>query len=123
EWETALPAAASVFGSLGFARVQEAVGAGEARLLVVEADGARLAYPLLLRPLEPLGLGVPGGARWDAASPPFTGPLVSGQLEPGAERELTEAIADALRSAGVVAEFAHLHPCRARPALCGGGEP
>jgi hypothetical protein len=123
EWEAALPAAASVFGSLGFARVQEETGAGEARLLVAEAGGARLAYPLLLRPLEPLGLGVPAGARCDAASPPFTGPLVSGTLDPGAERELAEAIADALSAAGVVAEFAHLHPWRARPALSGGAEP
>ena len=122
-WEAALPASASIFGSLGFARVQEQMGAGEARLLVAETGGARVAYPLLLRPLEPLGLGAPQGARCDAASPPFTGPLVFGRLDAGREAELAEAIADALRAAGAVAEFAHLHPWRSRAALAGGGEP
>jgi lipid II:glycine glycyltransferase (peptidoglycan interpeptide bridge formation enzyme) len=34
-----------------------------------------------------------------------------------------ETIAAALRDAGVVAEFAHLHPWKANPELVGGGEP
>ena len=120
EWDAALPASASVFGSRGFARAQEELGAGEARLLVCEADGERLAYPLLLRPL-PAGLPVPAGARWDSASPPFTGPLA----EPGdaSAEGWAEEVAAALADAGVVAEFAHLHPWRARAELLGGGEP
>src|ERR687892_659227 len=75
-WEEALPGAQSAFGSLGFARAQERAGAGEHRLLVAERDGARVAYPLQLRPLADL----PSAAeldrgRWDSASPPYTGPL------------------------------------------------
>lgn len=118
-WDAALPASASVFGSRGFARAQEELGAGEARLLVCEADGARLVYPLLLRPL-PDDLPKPKGARWDSASPPFTGPLAAPD---GADRDgWAEEIAAALAEEGVVAEFAHLHPWRARAELVGGGE-
>jgi serine/alanine adding enzyme len=116
EWAAALPAERSVFGSLGFARVQERVSAGEGRLLV--ADG--VAYPTQFRRLAgdlPFEVAV-GDAVWDAASPPFTGPLVTGPPEPDAARE----IANRLRDEGVVAEFAHLHPWSAEPELAGGGE-
>lgn len=119
EWEAALPAAASVFGSLGFARVQEALGGVKARLLVGEADGVRLAYPLLLRPL-PAELGSPAEARWDTATPPFTGPLLAPRDGDGAP--LADEIAAALAAEGVVAEFAHLHPWDGRAELIGGAE-
>ena len=116
-WNAALPAERSVFGSLGFARAQERAGAGEGRLLV--GDG--VAYPLQFRRLAgdlPFSVVV-SEAVWDAASPPFTGPLVTGRPEP----EAAEAIAARLREEGVVAEFAHLHPWTAAPELIGGGEP
>jgi hypothetical protein len=94
--------------------VHERAGAGEARLLA----GEGFAYPVLLRPLDELPFAAPSeGARFDSASPPFTGPL--GQ---GGEAE-SKGIADALAEAGVVAEFAHLHPWKAAPQLVGGGEP
>jgi CelD/BcsL family acetyltransferase involved in cellulose biosynthesis len=111
-WNAALPAERSAFGSLGFARVQERSGAGEARLLVA----GETAYPLLLRPLADLRLPIDLDAgRFDSASPPFTGPIGS----PGVSAEAT---AEALREAGVVAEFAHLHPWKADPAAVGGAE-
>jgi serine/alanine adding enzyme len=109
-WNAALPAERSAFGSLGFARVQERVGAGEARLLVAE----HVVYPILLRPLP---FATPGAGSHDSASPPFTGPIGEGGDDDAA------AIAAALRDAGVVAEFAHLHPWKSAPELVGGGEP
>ena len=112
-WSAALPPERSAFGSLGFARVQERAGLGESRLLVA----GDVAYPLLLRPLAgtlPFSVIV-GDARFDSVSPPFTGPLGEGG-DP-------DAIAAALREAGVVAEFAHLHPWNAAADLVGGGEP
>jgi CelD/BcsL family acetyltransferase involved in cellulose biosynthesis len=123
-WNAALPAERSAFGSLGFARAQERAGQGEQRLLVAEADGARVAYPLQLRPLTglPFTAELEAG-RWDSASPPFTGPLTAGEVS-GAQREaLAGEIAETLAAEGVVAEFAHLHPWSAEPALVGGGEP
>jgi serine/alanine adding enzyme len=116
-WNAALPAERSVFGSLGFARAQERAGAGEGRLLV--ADG--VAYPTRFRRLAddlPFAATV-SEAVWDAASPPFTGPLVTGSPEPDA----AAVIAARLRDEGVVAEFAHLHPWSAAADLAGGGEP
>jgi serine/alanine adding enzyme len=113
-WNRALPPARSAFGSLGFARVQDRAGLGEARLLA--GDG--FAYPLLLRPLEELPFARPAGTgRFDSVSPPFTGPIGAGDEAAG------EEIARRLRAEGVVAEFAHLHPWHADPALLGGAEP
>jgi len=86
EWERALPASRSAFGSLGFARVQERASEVSARLLVSEGS----ATPLLLRP-------IPGSDLNDAATPPFTGSI-------GA------APSGALEAEGIVTEFDHLHP-------------
>ena len=115
-WNAALAPERSVFGSLGFARAQERAGAGEGRLLV--ADG--VAYPTRFRRLAddlPFSAAI-SEAVWDATSPPFTGPLVTGAPGP----EVAPALAARLRDEGVVAEFAHLHPWRAAPELAGGGE-
>lgn len=115
EWRAALPASRSAFGSLEFARAHEAQEGGEARLLV--ADG--VAYPLLLRPLDALQLRAEAGpGKWDAASPPFTGPIASAEGSTGVAE-----IATALAAEGIVSEFAHLHPFSSRPELVGGGEP
>ena len=122
-WEDELPAARSAFGSVGFARVQETAGLGESRLLVVERDGARVAYPILLRPLAELPFDLPAGidgARWDTGTPPYTGPLPTAGDDPAA---LAADVASALAEEGVVSEFAHLDPWHAAPVLAGGGEP
>lgn len=120
-WNAALPPERSAFGSLGFARAQERAGAAEHRLLVAEHEGAAVAYPLQLRPLADLPFEAElERGRCDAASPPFTGPLpTAGEPDAG----LAAAVSEALAGAGVVAEFAHLHPWSAAPALAGGGEP
>jgi serine/alanine adding enzyme len=121
-WEAALPAGRSAFGSLGFARAQQRAGA-DPRLLVAEMDDARVAYPLQVHSLADLPFSATTkAARFDCASPPFTGPLPSRGLEEGETAGLAAEIADLLWAEGVVAEFAHLHPWSAAPELAGGGE-
>ncbi len=107
------PSAASSAALASLARRSARV-AGQGRLLLL--DG--VAYPMLFRRLAgdlPFSVVV-SEAVWDAASPPFTGPLVTGRPEPDAAR----AIAACLGDEGVVAEFAHLHPWNAAPELVGG---
>lgn len=126
EWDRALPAARSAFGSLGFARAQERLGLGEPRLLVAEAGGAVIAYPLSLRPLADLPFTAEGiTGAYDSGSPPFTGPIPPSEHFHSVEEQKRslDAVAGALVDAGVVAEFVHLHPWKAAPALVGGGEP
>lgn len=91
EWEAALPASRSAFGSIGFARVQEQAAGATARLLV--ADG--FVKPLLLKPIE-------GTELFDAATPPFTGPLLTGMPDSG------EEAAALLAGEGIVTEFDHI---------------
>lgn len=124
EWEAALPASRSAFGSLGFARVQERAGGPEPRLLIADTDACRVAYPLGLRSLGDLPFTAKSqAARADSVSPPFTGPIVlEGEASPEPS-DATEEIATLLHAEGVVAEFAHLHPWGSEPALVGGGEP
>ncbi|MEJ7875626.1 MAG: GNAT family N-acetyltransferase, partial [Solirubrobacterales bacterium] len=86
EWERALPASRSAFGSLGFARAQEREAGASARLLVSE----RSVTPLLLR-------AIPGTDLFDAATPPFTGAIGLGA-------------ATSLAAEGIVTEFDHIHP-------------
>jgi len=124
EWERALPASRSAFGSLGFARVQERAGGPEPRLLIADTDACRVAYPLGLRSLGDLPFTAKSqSARADSVSPPFTGPIVlEGEASPESS-DATEEIATLFHAEGVVAEFAHLHPWGSEPALVGGGEP
>ena len=120
-WNAALPPEQSAFGSLGFARAQERAGVAQHRLLAAEGDGAAVAYPLQVRPLADLPFDAElDRGRCDAASPPFTGPLPTAG-EPDAA--LVDEVSEAMAAEGVVAEFAHLHPWRADPALAGGAEP
>lgn len=107
-WNAALPPARSAFGSIGFARARERAAGVEPRLAVAGSGSARVAYPLDLRPLADLDLGaVLDSGRWDAASPPFTGPFVDG---PGPADALRDELEGLFRDEGVVTEFAHLHP-------------
>ncbi len=124
-WNAALAPERSAFGSLGFARAQERAGIGEHRLLVAEVDGARVAYPLQLRSLAALPFAPAlRMAHWDAASPPFTGPLVDdGELRGTLMLTAATEIVALLAAEGVVAEFAHLHPFSAAPQLLTGVEP
>ena len=108
-WRRFLPATSSVFGSLGYARICQAFRSTSPRLYVLESGGTTLSYPLFLRSLADLPFNARTNARWDASTPDFTGPLLSGDLaELGATfSRLRSALFEEER---VVSEFAHLHP-------------
>jgi serine/alanine adding enzyme len=76
------------------------------------------AYPLLLRPVSGLRLGEGVGAGlFDAATPPFTGPFAAEAPDSDSRAVFAEALDRWCAESGVVTEFAHLHPWRARTAL------
>lgn len=103
-------------GSLEYVSILEAHTGCPARLLVVELDGAVVAYPFLLRPVSALrfAAGI-GESLWDTFTPEYTGPISIGAArDPQAGRSLLgEAFAGYGRENGVVAEFAHMNPWRA----------
>ena len=116
-WRAILPASRSVFGSVEFAQIQERCQGLVPRLFAVQAGGATMAYPFALRPVRGLPFAGPETAGlWDTVSPEFTGPLATAGLAEPPAREFAEAFAAYCRSAGIVAEFAHLHPWHAQEA-------
>lgn len=113
-WREILPIRRSVFGSVEYARILEQQHGYQARLFTYERADSRHAYPLLLRPIEPLYPPV-SGACFDTLSPEYTGPLmVSGSVQDGSG--FRSAWAACCRDLGIVAEFAHLHPWDAQVA-------
>ena len=108
-WRKYLPASRSVFGSLGYARICQAFRSASPRLYVLESGEAAISYPLLFRSLADLPFRAETRARWDATTPDFTGPLMSGRGSDLAATflNLRNALFEKER---VVAEFAHLHP-------------
>lgn len=125
-WEAALPQARSAFGSLGFARAQERAAEVTVRLLVAEAGAARAACPYVVRSARDLPFAPSGTAALaDVATPPFTGPYVTAprELDDGALGRLEANLAEGLAEAGVVAEFAHIHPFAAERRLVADAEP
>ncbi|HTC92062.1 MAG TPA: GNAT family N-acetyltransferase [Terriglobales bacterium] len=108
-WRKYLPVSSSVFGSLGYARICEAFRNCSPRLYVVESGEAAIRYPILLRSLGDLPFAVSTRAKWDSATPDFTGPLMLGS-EPELSAVFPELRNTLFQQEGIVAEFAHLHP-------------
>jgi hypothetical protein len=108
-WRKYLPERRSVYGSLGNAMICESLLHQQARLHVIESEEGWIANPLQLRPLSQLPFQIETAARWDCASPEYTGPQVFGNDDRLAQI-YPEASAALARREGVVAEFAHLHP-------------
>lgn len=112
-WRAVLPAGACVMGSVEYASIVETRTGFAARLLVVEADGAVIAYPFFLRPIAalPFASGI-GESLWDTFTPEYTGPIAFGPLRgAGAGRpRFADVFADFCRAHGIVTEFAHLNP-------------
>jgi CelD/BcsL family acetyltransferase involved in cellulose biosynthesis len=117
-WRELLPARDDAFGSVEFARIQQRHSDVEPRLFAVPAPGGPIVHPVLLRPLAGLPF-VDGSATplFDAATPPFTGPLRRGPVDDVARTAFADALARWCADAGVVTEFDHLHPWRARTEL------
>src|SRR5215510_5885690 len=119
-WRSYLPASKSVFGSLGYARICEDFRSCSPRLYVLESPEAVVCYPLMLRPLADLPFRLDTLAKWDSATPDFTGPLLFGN-----DAEIATVFPkqrDVLfRDEGIVAEFAHVHPWSKGREMLGAG--
>src|SRR6266849_1920798 len=108
-WRQVLPAHVNAIGSVEHLKLCERQTGYAARLFVVETPDPVVAYPFLLRPAQNLPFaGRDSDGKWDAFTPPYTGPLA---LRPwrGSHR-FAELFERYCREQGVVAEFAHLHP-------------
>ncbi len=114
-WREILPIGKSVFGSVEFARIQEAHRGATARLLAVTSRNTTIALPYFARPVAELPFADASFADlWDAATPEYTGPL-----HPGSARTSDVGFAQEFtmhcQRRGIITEFAHLHPWNADP--------
>jgi CelD/BcsL family acetyltransferase involved in cellulose biosynthesis len=114
-WRELVPARTSAFGSVEFARIQHRASGDEPRLFALPAPGGAIAHPLVLRPLAatPLADGL-ASPLYDAATPPYGGPLHRGSIDSSTRAAFAAALARWCADAGVVTEFGHLHPWSAR---------
>jgi hypothetical protein len=116
-WREALPADASAFGGVEFARIRKVHAGVDPRLFVLDGSEGPIAHPLHLRPTAGLGLGEGAERLHDAGTPPFSGPRCARPPDAGTARAFMDAMAAWCDSAGVVTEFDHLHPWHARTEL------
>jgi serine/alanine adding enzyme len=117
-WRELLPAAASVFGSVELARIRRDHDGVEPRLFAFPAADGHVGHPLLLRSTASLALDEEAGdPLFDAATPEYSGPFVSGSSVPADRGAFSGALSAWCASAGVVTEFGHLHPWKARTEL------
>ena len=107
-----------MFGSVEFAAVQRDLGGADPRLFVLDSPHGPIAHPLLLRPVADLDLDA-GSSRdlFDAATPEYTGPLAAGLLDDAARRAFADELSSWCAATGIVTEFGHLHPWKARTEL------
>lgn len=111
EWHATLPATASVFGSVEYARIAEDHSGYPARLFIVEHCGSLIAYPFFLRYIGDMPYASPGSSSdADTLSPEYTGPLLRGAPSQAAYIAFRDRWEAFCRSEGIIAEFAHLHP-------------
>ena len=117
-WGQALPASESVFGSVEFAALQRDHRGADPRLFVLDAPHGPIAHPLFLRPVSGLDLEA-GSSRdlFDASTPEYTGPLAAGALDDAARRAFADELSSWCAATGIVTEFGHLHPWKARTEL------
>ena len=114
EWDATLPAADSAFGNVRFAKVLERHTGHEARLYVLRGADSLIAYPFMMRPIQPpVPSDETGGLHSDTISPDFTGPLARGAQSPSLAAAFSSSLSRYLRRHNVVAEFIHLHPWKA----------
>jgi serine/alanine adding enzyme len=117
-WREVLPARESVFGSVEFAAIQREHAGAEPRLVTVEHRNGRIAHPLLLRSSAALPFGERvDGTLFDSTTPEYSGPIARGSPEAGAGAAYSRALSSWCELNGVVTEFGHLHPWKARTEL------
>lgn len=117
-WRELLPARESVFGSVEFARIQRRHTGVEPRLFTLRSRAATIAHVLHLRALAELPLAASfEAARFDAVTPPYTGPFGSAAATDGDRRAFGSALDAWCAETAIVSEFGHLHPWKARTEL------
>ena len=119
EWRAVVPAHASVFGSVDYARILQSHNGYEARLYLLDTDGAQIAYPFFLRPVLALPFAAQAvlGVWWDALTPDYTGPLQIDSAAHTVDFDLSARFTMFCQDNGIVTEFAHLHPWNWHPSL------
>jgi serine/alanine adding enzyme len=120
-WRELVPASVSVFGSVEFARIQASHAGVDPRLFTLRQPGGAITHPLHLRSAGELPFA-PASARglFDASSPPYCGPLAATPPDEPTRAAFSEALASWCDDVGVVTEFDHLHPWKARTELLDG---
>lgn len=120
-WRALVPASRIVFGSAEFASLQRRHAGVEPRLFALTGPEGPIVHPLHLRPVAELGLpGQPSEARFDAATPQYTGPIAAeaqGAVPDPQPLAFSAALESWCRREGIVTEFGHLHPWLARTEL------
>jgi hypothetical protein len=111
EWQDALPASASVFGSLEYACIQHRFLGITPSLYVVESDQSRVVYPRYMRAVNTLPFAKAIKAPlWDTLTPEYTGPLWIGEQDAAVAQFFGNRYPVFCQEQHIVAEFAHLHP-------------
>ena len=111
EWQTLLPARASVFASVEYASIYQQHSGYDARLFLVESDEAAVAYAFFQRPVHSLPFASTLAERyWDTLTPEYTGPTALSAGEAVSDLRFRERFSTFCRENRIVAEFAHLHP-------------
>jgi hypothetical protein len=99
-------------------RVSEHYGEGRAHLFVWREAGCTIAFPLLIRPINP---STPDGWKDATSVYGYGGPVASpGAVPPAVSRHFQEAVQNALGQMGVVSAFSRLHPLLNQHALLEG---
>lgn len=120
DWQRLLPASRNVFGSHGYAQICERFHGITPRLHALEKDSGSVSNPMFLRTLATLDFAMGVDAKWDAATPDYTGPITVGDCVDLYDKFTSCHEALMIREK-IVAEFAHLHPWAANKDLLGHG--
>ena len=120
EWQAHLPASRNVFGSLGYARICEKFRGSTLKLHVLKTEAGSICSPMQLYPLSELPFEVNAAARWDAGTPEYTGPILTGKCDV-LRKSFRERRAAWANREGIVTEFAHLDPWSGGRELLGQG--
>jgi CelD/BcsL family acetyltransferase involved in cellulose biosynthesis len=114
-WRELLPASEGVFASVEFAAIQQRHSGGEPRLFALPLPGGAIVHALVLRPVSKLPFADAAAAPlFDAATPPYSGPFARGEIDSATADAFADAFERWCADAGMVTEFGHLHPWRAR---------
>ena len=111
-WHSLLPTQCNVFGSVEFASITGRYLGYRGRLFAFTANGEKIVFPLLLRPISnlPFVVNAQREERWDAVSPDYTGPLAWRSVSLATAHNFQERLAECCQRERIIALFAHLHP-------------